>query len=187
MISSDDKANPIAPRNRRPQEESQVTIYHRITSSILAATAAGALALGAAGPASAMPYDFNANGSYGAAGPVAAGQPSISGSSSTGEQGAPPILPAPNRAQNETIQRAQQQQARRLAYTLPNSATYSNAGMNAYPSRFAAVSVTAPTSGFDWGDAGIGAAGGLVLSLLGIGGVMAVSQRHTRRSAALTS
>jgi hypothetical protein len=43
-------------------------------------------------------------------------------------------------------------------------------------------------SGFDWGDAGIGAAGGLAISLLGIGGVMTVTQRRTRRAAtALTT
>lgn len=37
--------------------------------------------------------------------------------------------------------------------------------------------VTAP-NGFDWGDAGIGAAGGLALALVGLGGALAVSQRH---------
>jgi hypothetical protein len=37
-----------------------------------------------------------------------------------------------------------------------------------------------PTEGFDWGDAGIGAAGGLVISVVGIGGALALSQRRTR-------
>jgi hypothetical protein len=46
--------------------------------------------------------------------------------------------------------------------------------------------VQAPQSGFDWGDAGIGAAG-LVLSVIGIGGAFAVSQRRTRRSTAVPS
>jgi hypothetical protein len=43
--------------------------------------------------------------------------------------------------------------------------------------------------GFDWGDAGIGAAGGFGLSMLGLGGALAVSQRGTHRetrSAAVT-
>jgi hypothetical protein len=44
------------------------------------------------------------------------------------------------------------------------------------------VRVQAPANGFDWGDAGIGAAGGLALSLIGVGGVLAVSQRRTRRT-----
>src|SRR5437763_14032464 len=36
------------------------------------------------------------------------------------------------------------------------------------------------SSAFDWGDAGIGAAGGLAISIVGIGGVLALSQRRTR-------
>lgn len=42
------------------------------------------------------------------------------------------------------------------------------------------VRVITPASGFDWADAGIGAAGGLALSLLALGGTLAVSQRRTR-------
>ena len=41
---------------------------------------------------------------------------------------------------------------------------------------------TSPTGSFDWGDAGIGAAGGLVISILGVGGAFALSQRRTRRT-----
>ena len=50
----------------------------------------------------------------------------------------------------------------------------------------APVRVQAPQSGFDWGDAGLGAAG-LVLSVIGIGGAFAVSQRRSRRSTAVPS
>ena len=39
-------------------------------------------------------------------------------------------------------------------------------------------------SGFDWGDAGIGAAGGLALAMLGVGGGLAISQRRERRPGA---
>jgi hypothetical protein len=46
--------------------------------------------------------------------------------------------------------------------------------------------VQAPQSGFDWGDAGIGAAG-LALTVIGIGGAFAVSQRRSRRTTALPS
>jgi hypothetical protein len=45
-----------------------------------------------------------------------------------------------------------------------------------------AVDVIAPNGGFDWGDAGIGAAAALALTLLCIGGALAVSQRRARRS-----
>jgi hypothetical protein len=43
------------------------------------------------------------------------------------------------------------------------------------------VRVAGP-SGFDWGDAGIGAAGGLALAMVGLGGWVAVSQSRTRRT-----
>ncbi len=38
------------------------------------------------------------------------------------------------------------------------------------------------SNGFDWGDAGIGAAGGLAISIVGIGGALTLSQRRTRRA-----
>lgn len=44
------------------------------------------------------------------------------------------------------------------------------------------VRIETPKSGFDWGDAGIGAAGGVALAMLGLGGALAVSQRRPRRS-----
>jgi hypothetical protein len=51
------------------------------------------------------------------------------------------------------------------------------------------VRVSAP-SGFDWGDAGIGAASGIGVSMLGFAAALAVSQRRTRHqrdAAAATS
>jgi hypothetical protein len=43
---------------------------------------------------------------------------------------------------------------------------------------------TGPSSGgFDWGDAGIGAAGGFAISMLGIGGALTLSQRRGRETA----
>lgn len=44
------------------------------------------------------------------------------------------------------------------------------------------VRISSPGSGFDWGDAGIGAAGGFALSMTGIGGALVISQRRPRRS-----
>jgi hypothetical protein len=43
------------------------------------------------------------------------------------------------------------------------------------------VRATTPNSGFDWADAGIGAAGGVALSLIGLGGVRSASRHRTRR------
>ena len=42
-------------------------------------------------------------------------------------------------------------------------------------------------SGFDGGDAGIGAAGGLAITMVGVGGALVVSQRRSRRTTALPS
>ena len=61
---------------------------------------------------------------------------------------------------------------------------------NPAPAPTTTVRVITPTGGFDWGDAGIGAAAGVALSMIGLGGALAVSQRRTRRSrgsAAVTS
>jgi hypothetical protein len=51
----------------------------------------------------------------------------------------------------------------------------------------AAVRIQTPPSGFDWGDAGIGAAGGLALALLGLGGVLVISHQRPRRTRTTTS
>lgn len=99
---------------------------------------------------------------------------------SAGVQGLPPILPAPNPAQTAAIQRAEAAQG--LAPSLPNSARYSSAETNAYPSRSGVARVAASDGGFDWGDAGIGAAGGLVLSIVAIGGGLVLVERRPRRT-----
>lgn len=43
------------------------------------------------------------------------------------------------------------------------------------------VRVIAPSGGFDWGDAAIGAAAGFMLTMVGLGGVAAIARRRTRR------
>ena len=51
------------------------------------------------------------------------------------------------------------------------------------PQRVAAVvRVQMPQNEFDWGDAGIGAAGGLALAILGLGGGLVISRRRPRRA-----
>ena len=51
----------------------------------------------------------------------------------------------------------------------------------------AVVRIQTPPNGFDWGDAGIGAAGGLALAMIGVGGALVVSQRRPRRNRQTTS
>ena len=63
--------------------------------------------------------------------------------------------------------------------TSPSTTAGSTAKVSAAPP---VVTVQAPANGFDWGDAGIGAAGGLALSLVGIGGALAISQNRSRRT-----
>ena len=111
-----------------------MTTIHRISTGVALALA---LAVGAA-PASARPFDLNANGSY-----VPSGAASTQATEPSHSVTPPPVI----------------------------------------------VRVATP-GGFDWGDAGIGAAGGLALSMVGVGGALAVSQHRThrtRRSEAPTS
>jgi hypothetical protein len=52
------------------------------------------------------------------------------------------------------------------------------------------VRVTSPRTGFEWGDALIGAAGGLTICTIGFGAALGVSQRRTggaRHTTTLTS
>jgi len=51
----------------------------------------------------------------------------------------------------------------------------------------AVVQVQTPGSGFDWADAGIGAAGGLALALLAVGGGLVISHQRPRRTRSTTS
>lgn len=46
----------------------------------------------------------------------------------------------------------------------------------------AVVQVQTPKTGFDWGDAGIGAAGGLALAMLGVGGGLVLSHQRSGRT-----
>ena len=67
---------------------------------------------------------------------------------------------------------------------IPISSPYPS-GSNPTPATVpqAVVRVQTPQGGFDWGDAGIGAAGGLALSLIALGGGLAASsQRRGRRT-----
>jgi hypothetical protein len=105
----------------------------------------------------------------------------------------PPIVAAPKPSQRAALRQAQQQE--RLAYLAdhqPNSARYSSAEMNAYASGIptgvpgTVVHVASPDGPFDWGDAGIGAAGGIALVMLGFGGMRGASRYRTRHTAALS-
>jgi hypothetical protein len=108
----------------------------------------------------------------------------------TGDAGIPPILRRATPSERARIWQAEQnarqalqETKKQLAYT-----KFSNAETNAYASVVRANSppATAPAIAhngrFDWGDAGIGGAGGFALALLGLGGALIVYRRHSHRS-----
>jgi hypothetical protein len=72
-----------------------------------------------------------------------------------------------------------------LCATAPAAASAKLPPPDPPPSNQPAVVVqTSPRSGFDWGDAGIGAAGGVGLAMLAAGGLVIVQRRghpHTSR------
>jgi len=74
-----------------------------------------------------------------------------------------------------------------LGAILPATATAKPVGPDPSGASFAmpqtpVVRITTPASGFDWGDAGIGAAGGLALALAGVGGGLVISHQRPRRT-----
>jgi hypothetical protein len=117
--------------------------HHLITRSLVGGLVAAGAALGvAAVPASALPYDLNANGSY---------------------------VPA----QVATWQvRSRASQPTNTASPVSCGDVCSGHGYGTVSSLPTTVRVSAGSSGFDWGDAGIGAGGSAVLlgaGLLGAG------------------
>lgn len=75
------------------------------------------------------------------------------------------------------------------SYVPANTQPVSNPGGVAYTNGNSSSSAPATIvrvssgGGFDWGDAGIGAAGGIAISMLGLGTALAVSGRRARRPA----
>lgn len=115
-------------------------------------------------------------------------RPEVHASPNQRATGIPPILPASALASRAEIRHDEQQKAERFAYTVPTNARYGSAATNDYSNVKApsvpntGVRVVAHNDGFDWGDAGIGAAGGLILVTVGAGTAFAVTQqRRTRR------
>jgi hypothetical protein len=176
----------------RSTNEERAMSTHRTTTTALLI-----LSLAAAGvpAASARPIDADAAG---AAKPAPAAVYSrqdksmIPATAPTQPTRLPPILAAPKPPQRTALRQAEQQE--RLAYLADHqhrSARYSTSEMNAYASAIptfprTAGHVVSLNGRFDWGDAGIGAAGGIALLMLGLGGIRGASRYRTRHSAALS-
>lgn len=100
----------------------------------------------------------------------------------------PPILPTVKASQLARFEQAGRQA---VAYAPPNGRAYSDAETNAYKTAATPGVVAVATSpvAFDWGDAGIGAAAGFALAILGLGAALVISRRQRRghRTTALPS
>jgi hypothetical protein len=95
----------------------------------------------------------------------------------------PPTLQSATASQLPEVHRQQAAASHALAYKPTQSKPYSSAGLNGYVSSPtnggpAVVHITTHNNPFDWGDAAIGAAGGIVISLLIVGGAVVVTQRR---------
>jgi hypothetical protein len=101
-------------------------------------------------------------------------------------RGAPPILRPARPSDLPAINRAQEQEAQRRSYTLPRTARYSNAEMNAYASAVHPVAVSTPVSdvpsnAFDYGAAAIGAGITGAIVLLITAGTLTIRRRSQPR------
>jgi hypothetical protein len=117
------------------------------------------------------------------------------GNHQTGDRGMPPILRHASPSDLAAIRQTEQQKsdARREALKARGYASFSSTEMNAYAALGhaklppAAPTVSTPGNGFDWGDAAIGAAAGIALSLLALGGVLIASRRRSYPSSDSTA
>jgi hypothetical protein len=143
-----------------------MTTTHRISTAIVLTCALGI----AATSASARPFDLNANGSY---------VPSANGSAAGTHDPGTRSVAAAGAGYGSGDSAIPSTGAHH-----PQPEAVASGGAGAPNTSATVVRVLAPTDGFDWGDAGIGAAGGLALATIGVGGALAVSHHRTRRATA---
>jgi hypothetical protein len=102
--------------------------------------------------------------------------------------GVPPILRRARPSELAVIDRAEAREEGPLSHRVPSTARYSTAELNAYhrdahPVAVSAPAIAAPGGGFHWGDAAVGAGGGIAIAILA-GALTAAGMR--RRSATRT-
>jgi hypothetical protein len=95
----------------------------------------------------------------------------------------PSVAPILHRARASQIAATERAKEQALAYHVPPNGRYSNADVNAagHPIAAPAATLKALDSGFDWGDAAIGAGIILTLALLITAGGFTVRQRSQPR------
>jgi hypothetical protein len=160
-----------------------MTITHRFSTGVVVALA---LAAASAPGASARPADDPATAVNGA--PTAvysrpdksmipASPPATSGAA-VGRAALPQSL-AQQQRQRDAALSAYREGQLAIGFDVAGTANKTSAPQ-------AIDRVDTPPSRFDWGDAGIGAAGGLALAMIGLGGALAVSQNRARRTRGTT-
>ena len=147
-----------------------MTTTHRIAIGMVLALAIGAV------PAAARQIDLTANGSEVPAGAASA----HTTSKDTANAPSPVVRAAGARVAHQLAARDAVRHSA-IVSTSPHSEVIDNGGYGPANIPPVVLGVTAGSSGFDWGDAGIGAAGGIALAMIALGGTLAVSRRRTRR------
>jgi hypothetical protein len=90
----------------------------------------------------------------------------------------PAVLPNPDQQQLKKLSQPAPPQSAASTTVQPNPDQQPAASTTP-----AVIVRTGPaSSGFDWGDAGIGAAGTIGLAAIALGGALAITQRRTRRA-----
>jgi hypothetical protein len=133
-----------------------------------------ALALSVAAPAGARPLGPDNQGSYSQ---VPVTRPELVSQVGSVRSGNPAVRPNPD----------EQTAAPTTTGGGPSSEVIDNGGYGPAVAPPAVIRVATPSGGFDWGDAGIGAAATIGVVLLGVAGAFALSQRRARRSGRSTA
>jgi hypothetical protein len=164
-------------RDRQSEEAARMTTTHRITIGVVLA-----LALASSASASARQVDLNTTGSE-----VAAATASSQTTSHDTTNAAPPFVRAASARVAHQLAARDAARDTAIVSTSPHSEVIDNGGYGPPNAAPVVLGVTAGTSGFDWGDAAIGAAGGIALTMIGLAAALAASQRRTRRASRATA
>jgi hypothetical protein len=154
-----------------------MTTTHRITIGVVLA-----LALASAASASARQVDLNTNGSE-----VPAATASTQTAAKDTPNAATPFVQAASGRVAHQLAARDAVRDTAIVSTGPHSEVIDNGGYGPPSASPVVLGVAAGTSGFDWGDAAIGAAGGIALTMIGVAAALAASQRRTRRAGRATA
>jgi hypothetical protein len=158
-----------------------MTTTHRIGTSVALALVLGLAA--SAAPAGARPFDLNANGSEVPAGLASMQAPSQPAATPTSPQSRSPMSrtgPCSEVCSGGGYGSRVSRPAATPTTTRPGSDVSSTNGYDFARVPPTVVRIISGDSGFDWGDAGIGAGAALALMLAATGGTLLLAHRRTQ-------